>query len=46
MVTVAAEIERLVLYTDEGAYITVEHINPRILPEKARAAIEAHGGAG
>jgi transcriptional regulator with GAF, ATPase, and Fis domain len=37
----AAEIERLVLYTDEGAYITVEHINPRILPERARAAIKA-----
>jgi transcriptional regulator with PAS, ATPase and Fis domain len=28
----AAEIERLVLYTDEGAYIGVEHINPRIRP--------------
>lgn len=28
----AAEIERLVLYTDEGAYIGVEHISPRILP--------------
>lgn len=37
----AAEIERLVLYTDEGSYITVEHINPRILPEKSRAAIKA-----
>ena len=35
----AAEIERLVLYTDEGTYITVEHINPRILPEQTRAAI-------
>jgi hydrogenase-4 transcriptional activator len=35
----AAEIERLVLYTDEGAYITVEHINPRILPESSRAAM-------
>ena len=29
----AAEIERLVLYTDEGAYIGIEHINPRISPE-------------
>ena len=28
----AAEIERLVLYTDEGEYITVEHLNPKILP--------------
>ena len=28
----AAEIERLVLYTDEGAYIGVEHISPRIRP--------------
>jgi hydrogenase-4 transcriptional activator len=37
----AAEIERLVLYTDEGSYITVEHINPRILPEKSRAAIKS-----
>ncbi|HEX8651843.1 MAG TPA: sigma-54 dependent transcriptional regulator [Pyrinomonadaceae bacterium] len=36
----AAEIERLVLYTDEGTYITVEHINPRILPEKTRAALK------
>ncbi|MGB7925022.1 MAG: sigma-54 dependent transcriptional regulator [Pyrinomonadaceae bacterium] len=37
----AAEIERLVLYTDEGSYITVEHINPRILPETSRAAMKA-----
>jgi hydrogenase-4 transcriptional activator len=37
----AAEIERLVLYTDEGSYITVEHINPRILPERNRAAMKA-----
>ncbi len=28
----AAEMERLVLYTDEGAYIGVEHIGPRICP--------------
>ena len=28
----AAEIERLVLYADEGSYITLGHINPRILP--------------
>ena len=37
----AAEIERLVLYTDEGAYITLEHINPRILPEKTRSAMQS-----
>jgi transcriptional regulator with PAS, ATPase and Fis domain len=28
----AAEIERLVLYADEGALITTEHLNPKILP--------------
>jgi len=28
----AAEIERLVLYADEGNYISVEHLSPRILP--------------
>lgn len=28
----AAEIERLVLYADEGSYISVEDLNPRILP--------------
>ena len=31
-----AEIERLVLYADEGSYIGVEHINSRILPEEAQ----------
>lgn len=35
----AAEIERLVLYADEGSYIGLEHINPRILPETTRAAM-------
>ena len=34
----AAEIERLVLYTDEGAYIGVEHISQRVRPEPERAA--------
>jgi hydrogenase-4 transcriptional activator len=33
----AAEIERLVLYTDEGAYIGVTHISPRIRAAGARA---------
>lgn len=33
----AAEIERLVLYTDEGAYIGVENISPRVLPHNERA---------
>jgi hydrogenase-4 transcriptional activator len=33
----AAEIERVVLYTDEGAYIGVEHISPRIRPADAPA---------
>ena len=28
----AAEIERLVLYADEGSYISVEDLNSRILP--------------
>jgi transcriptional regulator with PAS, ATPase and Fis domain len=37
----AAEIERLVLYTDEGGYICLEQLNSRILPELARAAIQA-----
>ena len=31
----AAEIERLVLYADEGSYIGTEHLNSRILPEQA-----------
>ena len=34
----AAEIERLVLYTDEGAYIGVEHISPRVRPADAFGA--------
>lgn len=34
----AAEIERLVLYTDEGAYIRVENISPRVLPKTTRPA--------
>jgi hydrogenase-4 transcriptional activator len=39
----AAEIERLVLYTDEGAYIGVGHISPRIrsVSEEAAATEEA-----
>jgi transcriptional regulator with GAF, ATPase, and Fis domain len=37
----AAEIERLVLYTDEGSYIGVEHISPRIRPADAPAQAEA-----
>lgn len=37
----AAEIERLVLYADEGRYITLEEINPRILSPEIRAAIKA-----
>ena len=36
----AAEIERLVLYTDEGAYIGVEHLSPRILPTPAVPIVE------
>jgi transcriptional regulator with PAS, ATPase and Fis domain len=37
----AAEIERLVLYADEGSYIGVEHINSRILPEQERVTARA-----
>ena len=37
----AAEIERLVLYADEGSLITLEHLNTRILPKEARAGIGA-----
>src|SRR5918999_23253 len=33
-----AEIERLVLYTDEGAYIGVGHISPRIRPAGSQAS--------
>ncbi len=38
----AAEIERLVLYTDEDAYISVEHISPRMLPADIQAAMSRH----
>lgn len=38
----AAEIERLVLYADEGSYIGPEQISPRILPERAQAAMQAN----
>ena len=34
----AAEIERLVLYTDEGSYIGVEHISPRVRPAGSTAS--------
>jgi len=34
----ASEIERLVLYTDEGAYIGVEQISPRVRPHVEEAA--------
>jgi two-component system response regulator HupR/HoxA len=37
----AAEIERLVLYADEGALITLEHISSRILPRETRAGMQA-----
>jgi two-component system response regulator HupR/HoxA len=36
----AAEIERLVLYADEGTYIALEHISERMLPESARHALQ------
>jgi transcriptional regulator with GAF, ATPase, and Fis domain len=35
-----AEIERLVLYTDEGSYIGVEHISPRIRPASSQSRSE------
>ena len=38
----AAEIERLVLYADEGSYISPEHISPRILPDEVRSAVQAN----
>jgi transcriptional regulator with PAS, ATPase and Fis domain len=37
----AAEIERLVLYADEGVYISEDQISPHILPTDARALIIA-----
>jgi transcriptional regulator with PAS, ATPase and Fis domain len=37
----AAEIERLVLYADEGSLITLEHLNPRVLPKEVRAGLLA-----
>jgi transcriptional regulator with PAS, ATPase and Fis domain len=36
-----AEIERLVLYTDENSYIGVEHVSPRIRPTPASNQHEA-----
>ena len=36
----AAEIERLVLYADEGSYIKLEHINARILPDRGPGAMQ------
>ncbi|HEX8707129.1 MAG TPA: sigma-54 dependent transcriptional regulator [Pyrinomonadaceae bacterium] len=39
----AAEIERLVLYADEGGYIGLEHLNSRVLPE--RLHMQQQGGA-
>ena len=39
-----AEMERLVLYTDEGAYIGVEHISPRIRPARQQDAGGAEAG--
>lgn len=38
----AAEIERLVLYADEGNFIGIEHLNSRILPVEARDAMQAN----
>jgi hydrogenase-4 transcriptional activator len=38
----AAEIERLVLYADEGSYIGIEHVDSRILPEQARSMMQAN----
>jgi transcriptional regulator with GAF, ATPase, and Fis domain len=38
----AAEIERLVLYADEGSYIGIEHINSRILPEQSQNVMRAN----
>src|SRR2546423_52691 len=32
----AAEMERLVLYADEGSFISLEHLNHRVLPEAMR----------
>jgi len=37
----AAEMERLVLYADEGSYIGIEHLNARILPERVRVSSES-----
>jgi transcriptional regulator with PAS, ATPase and Fis domain len=36
----AAEVERLVLYADEGSYITLDQISQRILPSHLRASVE------
>ncbi|HEY0003272.1 MAG TPA: sigma 54-interacting transcriptional regulator [Pyrinomonadaceae bacterium] len=35
-----AEIERLVLYADEGGYITLEQLSPRILPQHLRESLK------
>ncbi|HEV2764644.1 MAG TPA: sigma-54 dependent transcriptional regulator, partial [Pyrinomonadaceae bacterium] len=37
----AAEIERAVLYTEEGSYIGLEHISPRILGRASAAPAQA-----
>ncbi|MCA1557295.1 MAG: sigma 54-interacting transcriptional regulator, partial [Acidobacteria bacterium] len=37
----AAEMERLVLYADEGSLIRQEHLSARILPQEVRAGIHA-----
>ena len=37
----AAEMERLILYADEGSLITLEHLSARILPAEARARFRA-----
>jgi transcriptional regulator with PAS, ATPase and Fis domain len=40
----AAEMERLVLYTDEGAYIGVEHISQRVNASRPEGAAQAGEG--
>jgi transcriptional regulator with PAS, ATPase and Fis domain len=41
----ASEIERLVLYTDEGTYIGVEQISPRVRPAvESGAAVQGKAG--
>lgn len=41
----AAEIERLVLYADEGGYISVEDLHPRILPAGAAGVSATANGS-